>query len=157
MILGEHSGFGRLGGCLPVLPDAPFTFTAHIRAARPAHAPAKKLHTHTITGRTGITNPTVGKDECLRRSRRKTIKRELARLAKQLTVVKSTSSLVLSCIQAPYSMRTRISTCTSHFVLGAYAPICCTDCMFGEFHRNFASSIDHDWTTKDYDQPKCTN
>ena len=54
--------------------------------------------------RTGITNPTVGKDECLRRSRRKTIKRELARLAKQLTVVKSTSSLVLSCIRAPYSM-----------------------------------------------------
>lgn len=50
MILGEHSGFGRLGGCLPVLPDAPFTFTAHIRAARAAHAPAKKLHTHTITG-----------------------------------------------------------------------------------------------------------
>lgn len=31
-----------VAACLPVLPDAPFTFTAHIRAARPAHAPAKK-------------------------------------------------------------------------------------------------------------------
>lgn len=42
MILGEHSGFGRLGGCLPVLPDAPFTFTAHIRAARPSARTSEK-------------------------------------------------------------------------------------------------------------------
>lgn len=32
-----------MDGSLPVLPDAPFTFTAHIGAANsPAHAPAKK-------------------------------------------------------------------------------------------------------------------
>lgn len=43
-----------VAACLPVLPDAPFTFTAHVRAAshQPPHqhAPAKKMHTHTITG-----------------------------------------------------------------------------------------------------------
>lgn len=44
------------------------------------------------------TNPTVGKDECSRRRRRKTIKRELARLAKQLTAVNSTDRLARTCI-----------------------------------------------------------
>lgn len=55
--------------------------------------------------RKGSSNPTVGKDEYSRRRRRKTIKRELARLAKQLTAVNSTGRLARTCIWLSHYIR----------------------------------------------------
>lgn len=111
--------------------------TASLRNVSDSSSDASELFAFRFQ-RTGSTNPTVGKDECLRRSRRKTIKRDWHVWRNSWP---SSSPLVHLSVRASEHRVRCMRIFYVHLSLCPRAPrpICCADfCILGEFHRSIA-------------------